>query len=403
MTSNASRFCLGVSALIGAALGFGAPNAAAQAYPSKNVTIIMPYVAGGSSDVLTRGLAKLLGDAWGRNVVVDNRPGASGMIGAELVAKAAPDGYTLLSTTSSYPGTVAVRAKLPFDPAASFIPVAMIARAPIILAVHPSVPARNVKEFIAVAKKRTLNYSSSGTGGNNHIAMELLAGAAGIKLQHVPYKGIAPGVIALVSGEVDAIIASSSAVMAQVKAGKVRALGVSSAKPTPLVPGLPAIAQSGVPGFTYENWWGLFAPAGTPANIVNTLNASVNKALVSAEMKQFLEREGVEAAPMSVAELADLLPREIARYRKAAQAAGLTPQSSRRSSPKRSASRSSSKTGRVRLPCSPARSLPTARPMATRSSSRTQRSRCLRFLRSFRSTCKKTCGRCRSRATVRSR
>lgn len=326
MTSNASRFCLGVSALIGAALGFGAPNAAAQAYPSKNVTIIMPYVAGGSSDVLTRGLAKLLGDSWGRNAVVDNRPGASGMIGAELVAKAAPDGYTLLSTTSSYAGTVAVRAKLPFDPAASFVPVAMIARAPIILAVHPSVPARNVKEFIAVAKKRTLNYSSSGTGGNNHIAMELLAGAAGIKLQHVPYKGIAPGVIALVSGEVDAIIASSSAVMAQVKAGKVRALGVSSAKPTPLVPGLPAIAQSGVPGFTYENWWGLFAPAGTPGSIVNTLNASVNKALASTEMKQFLEREGVEAAPMSVAELADLLPREIARYRKAAQAAGLTPQ-----------------------------------------------------------------------------
>ena len=312
---------------IGAMLGCSALSAAAQpAYPAKNITIIMPYTAGGSSDVLTRAVAKLLGEAWGRNIIVDNRPGASGMIGAEVVAKAAPDGYTLLGTTSSYPGTVAVRAKLPFDPAAAFVPVAMIARAPIVLAVHPSVPARNVKEFIALAKKRPLTYSSSGTGGNNHIAMGLFAMAAGIKMTHVPYKGIAPGVIALVSGEVEAIIASSPAVMAQVKAGKVRALGVSSDKPTPLVPGLPAIAQSGVPGFTYENWWAIFAPAGTPASIVNQLNAGINKVLVSPQMKEFLDREGAEAAPMSVAQLADLLPKEIARYRKAAQAAGLQPQ-----------------------------------------------------------------------------
>jgi tripartite-type tricarboxylate transporter receptor subunit TctC len=275
---------------------------------------------------LTRAVAKLLGDAWGRNIIVDNRPGASGMIGAEIVAKAAPDGYVLLSTTSSYPGTVAVRAKLPFDPAAAFVPVAMIARAPIVLAVHPSVPARNVREFVALAKKRPLTYSSSGTGGNNHIAMELFAMAAGIKMTHVPYKGIAPGVVALVSGEVEAIIASSPAVMAQVKAGKARALAVSSEKPTALVPGLPAIAQSGVPGFTYENWWGIFVPAGTPANVVNALNAGVNKVLVSPQMKEFLDREGAEAAPMSVAQLADLLPKEIDRYRKAAKAAGLEPQ-----------------------------------------------------------------------------
>jgi tripartite-type tricarboxylate transporter receptor subunit TctC len=298
----------------------------AQAYPAKNITIILPYVAGGSSDALARATAKLLGEASGRNIIVDNRPGASGMIGAEVVAKAAPDGYTLLSTTSSYPGTVAIRKTLPFDPAGAFIPVAMIARAPIVLAVHPSVPVKNVKEFIALAKKRNLTYSSSGTGGNNHIAMELLAQAAGIKMTHVPYKGIAPGVIALVSGEVEAIIASSPAVMSQVKAGKARALGVSSAKPTPLVPGLPAIAESGVPGYTYENWWGLFAPKGTPAEIVNQINAGVNKVLVSPQMKDFLDREGAEAAPMTVAQLADLLPKEIARYRKAAKAAGLEPQ-----------------------------------------------------------------------------
>jgi tripartite-type tricarboxylate transporter receptor subunit TctC len=300
-----------------------ASHAADAAYPVKPVTIIMPYSAGGSSDIMARALAKGLTDAWGRNVIVENRPGASGMIGAEVVAKSTPDGYTLLSTTSSYPGTVAIRAKLPFDPAGAFIPVAMIARAPIVLAVHPSMPAKTVKEFIALAKKRPLNYSSSGTGGNNHIAMELLSQAAGIKMTHIPYKGIAPGVVALISGEVDAIIASSPAVMTQVKAGKARAIAVSSAKPTPLVPGLPAIAESGVPGFTYENWWGLFTPAGTPASIVNTINSAANKVLVGPEMKQLFEREGAAAAPMTVAELADLLPKEIARYRKAAQAAGL--------------------------------------------------------------------------------
>ena len=315
-----------IPALAVSVFALPASNAAAQAYPAKNITIIMPYSAGGSSDLLTRAMAKLLGEAWGRQIIVDNRPGASGMIGAEVVAKAAPDGYLLLSTTSSYPGTVAVRKTLPFDPAGAFVPVAMIARAPIVLAVHPSVPVKNVREFIALAKKRPLTYSSSGTGGNNHIAMELFAQAAKVKMTHVPYKGIAPGVIALVSGEVEAIIASSPAVMAQVKAGKARALGVSSLKPTPLVPGLPAIAESGLPGFAYENWWGLFAPAATPAAIVNQLNAGVNKVLVSPQMKEFLDREGAEASVMTVSQLADLLPKEIARYRKAAQAAGLEPQ-----------------------------------------------------------------------------
>jgi tripartite-type tricarboxylate transporter receptor subunit TctC len=313
-----------IATLFTAVLACAASFAAAQSYPSGNITIVIPYSPGGSSDALVRMVAKLLGEAWGRIIIVDNRPGASGMIGAEQVAKAAPNGYTLLSTTNSYPGTVAVRAKLPFDPAASFIPVAMIARASIVLAVNPSVPALNVKEFVALAKNHPLTYASSGSGGN--IAMELFSQAAGIKLTEVPYKGIAPGVVALVSGEVEAIIATSSAVMAQVNAGKARALGVSSAKPTPMVPGVPAIAESGVPGFTYENWWGLFVPAGTPSSIVNQLNAGVNKVLVSPQMKEFLDREGAQAAPMSVAQLADLLPREIARHRKAAQAAGLQPQ-----------------------------------------------------------------------------
>ena len=202
MKTTQSRFNRIALALSAAAFGFTASHAAAQAYPTKNVQIVLPYTAGGSTDVIARAVAKRLGDMWGKNVIVDNRPGASGMIGAEIVTKADPDGYTLLSTTSSYPATAAVRAKLSFDAAKAIIPLATFARAPMLLAVHPSVPAKSVKELIALAKKNPdkLNYSSSGTGGNNHFSGALFASAAGIKLTHVPYKGIAPAVLAVGSG-----------------------------------------------------------------------------------------------------------------------------------------------------------------------------------------------------------
>jgi tripartite-type tricarboxylate transporter receptor subunit TctC len=300
-------------------------HAGEASYPVRNVTIVVPFAAGGSADILARAVARGLSEMWARSVVVENRGGAASMIGAEYVANAEPDGYRLLAATSSYPGAVATRIKLPFDPAAAFVPVAMIARAPFVLTVHPSVPAKTVKEFIAVAKKRPLTYSSSGAGGSNHFATEALAQLAGIKMTHVPYKGVAPAVVALISGEVDAILASAPGVMAQVKAGKARAIAVSSARPSPLLPGLPAIAET-LPGYAYENWWGLFAPGRTPGNVVSTLNAAVNKVLASAEMKQLLAREGAEAAITSVAQLADFLPAEIASYRKMAQAAGMKPE-----------------------------------------------------------------------------
>jgi tripartite-type tricarboxylate transporter receptor subunit TctC len=300
-------------------------HAGEASYPVRNVTIVVPFAAGGSADILARAVAKGLSEMWARTVVVENRGGAASMIGAEYVANSEPDGYRLLAATSSYPGAVATRIKLPFDPAAAFVPVAMIARAPFVLTVHPSVPAKTVKEFIVVAKKRPLTYSSSGAGGSNHFATEALAQLAGIKMTHVPYKGVAPAVVALISGEVDAILASSPGVMAQVKAGKARAIAVSSARPSPLLPGLPAIAET-LPGYAYENWWGLFAPGRTPGNVVSTINAAVNKVLASAEMKQLLAREGAEAAITSVAQLADFLPAEIASYRKMAQAAGMKPE-----------------------------------------------------------------------------
>ena len=329
MKTTRSGLSLVVPALCCAAWGCAAPHAAAQsAYPSRNVQIIVPYTAGGSIDIMSRAIAQRLAEAWGKNVVVDNRPGASGMIGTEIATRAEPDGHTLLGHTSSYPATAAVRAKLPFDPARAIVPVAMIAKAPMMLAIHPSVPAKSVKELVALAKKNPgkLNYSSSGAGGNNHFSGALFASAAGITLTHVPYKGIAQALIALAAGEVEIVIASAAAVNPQLKAGKVRVLAVSSPEPSPLLPGLPSIAQSGVPGYSYQLWWGIFAPAGIPGDRLNFINTAVNKILAGADMKKFLDNEGAEPWPLTPAQLIDLLPREIERYRKAANAAGISPQ-----------------------------------------------------------------------------
>ncbi len=306
-----------------------APLATAQtAYPARNVQIIVPYTPGGSIDIMTRSVAQQLTLAWGKNVVVDNRPGASGMIGTEIATKAEPDGYVLLGHTSSYPATAAVREKLPFDPARAIVPVAMFARAPMMLAVHPSVPAKSVKELVALAKKNPgkLNYASSGAGGNNHFSGALFASAAGISLTHIPYKGISLAMTALASGEVEIVIASAAAVNPQLRAGRVRVLGVTSLTPSSLLPGLPAIAQSGVPGYSYELWWGLFAPAGLSAERMNFINAAVNKSLVGPEMKKFLDNESAEAWVATVPQLTDLLPKEIERYRKAAKVAGIPAQ-----------------------------------------------------------------------------
>jgi tripartite-type tricarboxylate transporter receptor subunit TctC len=234
----------------------------------------------------------------------------------------------LLGHTSSYPATAAVRDKLPFDPARAIVPVAMFARAPMILAVHPSVPAKTVKELVALAKSNPgkLNYSSSGTGGNNHFSGALFAAAAGIKLTHIPYKGIAPAVTALAAGEVELVIASAVSMNPQLKANRIRAIAITSAEPSRLLPGLPAIAQSGVPGYTYELWWGMFAPAGIAAERVNFIQAAVNKVLTSPDMKKFLDGESAEAWLLPTAQFPDLLPKEIERYRKAAKLAGVTAQ-----------------------------------------------------------------------------
>ncbi|MBX9903987.1 MAG: tripartite tricarboxylate transporter substrate binding protein [Burkholderiales bacterium] len=320
---------LATSAAIAALSLIVSHNTYAQgAFPSKNLVMVVPYTSGGSADAMSRAIAQRLGAAWNRTVVVDNRPGASGMIGTEMVTKADPDGHTLLGHTSSYPATAAVRAKLPFDPARGIIAVGMTARAPMLFALHPSVPAKNVKELIAIAKKNPgkFNYGSSGTGGNNHFSGALFASAAGIKMQHVPYKGISLAVTAIASGEVEIVIASSSALLPQRDSGRIRILGVTSLEKSPLFPDLPTIASQGVPGYEYQLWWGTFAPAGMAPDRIKFIHNEINKIVNSADMKKFLDTQGAEAWPLPLAQLSDLLPSEIARYKKAAQLAGIEPQ-----------------------------------------------------------------------------
>lgn len=294
-------------------------------FPSRNMQAIVPYAPGGSIDVMTRTVMAKLAEALGRNIVVDNRPGASGMIGTEMVTKMEADGHILLGHTSSYTGTAAVRAKLPFDPTRAIIPVAGIGKSSLVMVIHPSVPAKTVKEFVALAKKNPgkLNYGSSGIGGNNHFSGALFDMAAGTKMLHVPYKGISLAMTAVASGEVEVVIASSAAVNPQLRAGRVRALGMSGLTPSPLLPGLPSLAQAGVPGYEYELWWAIFAPAGVPADRINFLNAAINKLLAGPDLKKFLDQESAEAWIATPQQLADLLPREIERYRKIALAAGI--------------------------------------------------------------------------------
>jgi len=306
-------------------LGVAVPASAQPAYPSRTVQIVVPYTAGGGADVVVRAVAQRLAKQWSTNVVIDNRAGASGMIGTELVSKAPPDGHTLLGHTSSYPATAAIRKSLSFDSARSIVPVGMIARAPLVLAVHPSLPAKSVKELVALARRNPgkLNYSSAGTGGNNHFATALFASAEKLSLTHVPYKGVAQATVALMSGEVELLFASLPALSPQLKSGRLRALGVTTLKPTDLLPGVPSIAQAGVPGFSYELWWALFGPAEMPAERIAFINATVGTILAGPDLRGFLSEQGTEPWPLAPGELRDLLPKEIERYRRIAEMAGI--------------------------------------------------------------------------------
>ena len=302
-------------------------TAHSQDYPLKPIRIVVPVVAGGSPDVLARIIGEKMRERLGQAVVVDNRAGAGQMIGADHVAKSAPDGYTIMLPTATFCGSAAIQPKLPFDPVNDLTGVAMVGVGPLLIVVHPSVPVKNVKELIALAKSRSgqINYGSAGTGSIIHFAAEVFASNAAIDIVHVPYKSGAPAVTAAVTGEVPVVFMSLPSVWPQVKNNRLRAIAVTSAKRSAFVPDLPTVAESGVPGYEAGQWWGMLAPAKVPAAIIAKLNSEINAILSAEDMRTRLANEGAEPVLMSPEAFTSFVRSEIAKFRKVAKERNLKP------------------------------------------------------------------------------
>ena len=298
----------------------------AQAYPSKSVRLVVPFAAGGSTDIVARTLAPRLTEMWGQTVVVDNRPGGSTVIGTEIVAKSPPDGHTLFVTPAPFTIVPSLMKKLPYDPQKDFEPVTLINTTPLVVVVHPGVPAKNIKEFIALAKSRpgTLNFASSGSGGSNHLAGELFNAMAGVKMVHIPYKGNAPALVDLLGGHVDAAFNGLTSAIPLIRGGKLRALGMTSLTRTGAMPEVPTLDEQGLKGFLAIAWNGLTAPARTPRDVINKINADVSKLVRTPELVERLKADGSEPAGYSVEQYQKFLRDETAKWAKVIAAAGVT-------------------------------------------------------------------------------
>jgi len=304
----------------------GAPPARAQA--GKPIRLVVPFTPGGSSDILARALAPKLGAALGTTVLIDNKPGAGGSLAAAEVARAEPDGLTLLM---GHIGTLAVNPsmypKLPYDPVKSFAPVAWVARVPNVLVVNAASAPKTFREFIELARAQPgrLSYSSGGNGSAAHITFEVLKLRTNIRVLHIPYRGTAPSVTDLIAGQVDATFTGAPAVLPHVRSGRLRALAVSSARRLPTLPDVPTVAESGYPGFEADQWYGIVAPAGTPAALVARLNAEINKALALPDVARQLALEGAEPMPTTPRAFGDLIAREIPRWAEVVKAGNVKP------------------------------------------------------------------------------
>ena len=305
------------------AASFAAAPAHAQSYPSKPVRIISPYSPGGLGDLIPRAVGIGLTESLGQQIIVDNRPGASQIIGMQVAAKSPPDGYTLVfGSVTSLAINPSVHKALPYDPVKDFAPVALCVTTPLYLVVHPSLPARNVKELIALARQRpgALSYGSGGTGSSNHLAGELFKSLAKVDLLHVPYKGAGPAMIDVMAGHIGMMFGAAG--LAEAKAGKVRVIAVTSAKRSGTAPELPTIAESGVPGYEATIWFGLLAPANTPQAIVNRLSQEIGKALAHPRMRE--QFPTVDITPSTPAAFSALIAREIPKWRKVIEGARIT-------------------------------------------------------------------------------
>ena len=299
--------------------------AVAQTYPSKPVRIIVPYTPGGGIDTVARLMAQKLTEQFGSSFVVENRPGAAGVLGAELVARAAPDGHTLLASSTEFAINPSVRSNLPYDPFRDFAHISQLATVQFILASHPSVPVRNVKALVALAKARPgqLTYGSSGTGGGPHLAGELFQSMAGIRWVHVPFKGAAPASLAVMSGEIDFAFGATIGLLGQVRNGRLHAVAVTGMKRFAELPDVPTVAESGVPGYNATGWYGFYAPAGTPPELVRRLYAEATRALGDPDVKEKLARGGNEYVMSPSDEFVVFLRTEVAKWTKVVKDANI--------------------------------------------------------------------------------
>ena len=315
---------LGRAAALMLVLVAAAPPASGQAWPTRSARIIVPFQPGGGTDIQGRLLAKKLSESLGQSFVVDNRGGAGGLIGAEIVAKAPADGYTMLFSTASLAVNVTLYKKLAFDPLKDLAPVSWFTSAPLVLVVHPSVPAKTVKELVALAKQHRgkLNAGSNGTGTTSHLAIEMLKQRAGIDVVHIPYKGGGGAVIAMMAGEIDMRFSGQLAVLPHVKSGRVRALAVASTKQSTVLPEVPTLAST-YPGFEADNWYAMFITAGTPKDIVAKLNAEIVKVLKAPDMREAISKDGAEPVGSTPEELSAYVRREIDKYAKVIKAANI--------------------------------------------------------------------------------
>ena len=305
---------------------FGAVPAQAQDYPTRPITLVVPFPPGGGNDAMARIVGDKHGEALGQRVVVENKGGAGGVLGTTSVARAAPDGYTLLL---GHTGTLGINPYLyknvTYDPRKDFAPAGLVARIPLVMVVNPSLPATSMSEFVSYAKKRPpgqLNYASSGVGTGSHLAAELFASRAGIKMTHVPYRGTAPSITDLIGGRVDVSFSVASSVASQVEGGNLRALAVTSATRSPTLPSVPTTTEAGLPGFEAVLNYGILAPAGTPVEIIKLLNTKLQSVLTSEDMKKRLIADGAEAAPSSPEEYSALIADDLTKWGEAVRSSG---------------------------------------------------------------------------------
>jgi tripartite-type tricarboxylate transporter receptor subunit TctC len=324
---NRFRRCLN-GALACALVGFATlvPAAAtAQSYPTKPIRLVVPFPPGGSLDVVARAIGQKLSEAWGQPVVIDNRPGAGGNIGADLVAKSAPDGYTILEgALSTHAVNISLYGKMPYDPVLDFAPITLVAITPNVLVVNATFPVNSVSELIAYAKAHpgALSFGSGSNGSAGHLAGELFKTQAGVDMVHIPYKGGAPALQALLAGDTQLMFDNLANSTPQLKAGRLKALAVTTAKRSTLIPELPTLAEAGLPGFDIYTWWGFMAPAGTPGEIIIKWNAEVTRILGTPEMKAFFAQQGAEPAPTTPEQFAALIRSEIPKYAKIVRDSG---------------------------------------------------------------------------------